>query len=120
MKRELQLELDPDVPDVLHGLAEPKSKTATPGRSDPMDDPLRPGVTRFGVHGLGQSRLDQTIQCSIDEGSTHREDPPDLALRSEVPGNGESVGRAFGEEAKHRVLGQGELRLFHLVWKPRG
>lgn len=114
MKGELQLELDPDVPDVLHWLPEPTSKTTTPGRCDPMDDSPRPGVTGFGVRRLGQSGLDEAVQCSIDEGSTHGEDPSHLAIRSEVPGDGESMCLAFGEEAKHRVLGQGELGLFHL------
>ncbi len=118
MKGELQLELDPDVPDMFHWLAKPTSKTTTPGRCDPMDDSLRPGVTGFGMRRLGQSGHDETIQCSIDERSTHREDPPHLAIRSEVPGDGESMCRAFGEEAKHRVLGQGELGLFHLDMKP--
>jgi hypothetical protein len=83
-----------------------------------MDNSLRSGVTGFGVNRLGQSGLDQTVQRSIDEGSTHREDPSHLAIGPEVPGDGESVCRAFGEEAKDRVLGQGELGLFHLDVKP--
>ena len=103
---QLELKLDPHVPDVADRAAEPRIESMLAGSGDPVDDPIWTCCSRLGVHRFGQPGIDQTIEGSINQGSPHRDHPSYLGIRLKCLGDGEAVCRSLGEKTEDGVLGE--------------
>ena len=78
-----------------------------------MNDPLWPGVARFGVNQFGEAGLDESIEGPVRERPTHRENSSDLSVRSERLRDREPVGWALGEDSEDGELGERQLMGYH-------
>jgi len=106
---QLEHQLEPQVPDVFDWFVEPATNQGRTPSGDPVDHPVGPGISRFDVQGLGEICLNETIQRSIDEGAPHGEHPAQVGPAAQLPGDGKTVGRSFGEDPEDGMLGQGQL-----------
>ncbi len=104
-EHEFEEELDAKVSDVFHRLREPGHQVSSAAGGDAVDDPLWPGVSRFDAHRFGESGFDETAECPVHEGLSNGEYLAHGAVGFQVLCDGETVGRAFGEETEYDVFG---------------
>jgi len=83
-ERDLQQELDANVPDVVDGKIQPAIQLAPPGFGDLVDHTVGSGNALLGVDGLGETGLHQSVEGSIDEGSSHGEDATHLTIGTQL------------------------------------
>lgn len=112
-ERQLELELDPHVPDMTDRAAEPRIESTLARSGDPVDDPIGTGRSWFGVVRLGQPGIDQAIEGPVHQGPSHRDHPPHLGIGLKCFRDGEAVGGPLGEQAENGVLGERWLELLH-------
>lgn len=93
---DLEQKLDANLPHVSHRAAEPAAQLTASLPGNAMDDPVRSRVAFLGGDGLCEPAFDQSIEGSIDEGSTHGEDPADIGPGLQLLRQGEAMARSFG------------------------
>lgn len=110
----LEQEVDPQLADVVDRRVQPYLQNVCALASDPVDESSGSGISLLGPDRCGEVVLDQTVECSIDQGSTDRDDTSDHSVGVELAGDGEAMRILLSEDSQHRILGGREL------WHRRG